>query len=202
MFGDPVSNPKGWEMKKIGEVTNIRRGASPRPMGDPLYFGGTIPWIRISDIHKNGKFLNDTEDHVTEEGAKRSVYLKAGSLIMAMAASIGTPCFLAVAGCIHDGFVVFEKLSPKLDKEFLYYFIIAFKDRFVSLAPEGTQKNLNTALIKAVTLPLPPLSLQQEFAKLVEDIEAEKARQAESRKKLDELFQSLMQRAFTGELVA
>jgi type I restriction enzyme S subunit len=51
-------------------------------------------------------------------------------------------------------------------------------------------------------IPLPPLSLQQEFAKLVEDIEAEKVRQAESRKKLDELFNSLMQRAFTGELVA
>ncbi len=51
-------------------------------------------------------------------------------------------------------------------------------------------------------IPLPPLSLQQEFATLVEDIEAEKARQAESRKKLDEFFNSLMQRTCTGELIA
>lgn len=202
MFGDPARNPKGWEVKRLGEVSKIRRGASPRPMGDLRYFGGAIPWVRITDIHRNGKFLKETEDHVTEEGAKRSVYLKAGSLIMAMAASIGTPCFLAVDGCIHDGFVVFEDLSRYLDKEYLYHFILAFKDRFTSLAPEGTQKNLNTGLIKSVSIPLPPLPLQQEFAKLVKDIEAEKARQAESRKKLDELFQSLMQRAFTGELVA
>ncbi len=150
--------PKGWDVQELGEVTKIRRGASPRPMGNPKYFGGNIPWIRISDIHRNGKFLKRTDDHVTEEGAKKSVYLKSGSLIMAMAASIGTPCFLAVDGCIHDGFVVFEDLSPKLDKEFLYYFIVAFKNQFTNLAPEGTQKNLNTGIIKSVKIPLPPLS--------------------------------------------
>jgi type I restriction enzyme S subunit len=65
-----------------------------------------------------------------------------------------------------------------------------------------TRPRVNLAEIRNLNIPLPSLPLQKEFAKLVENIEAEKVRQAESKKKLDELFQSLMQRAFTGELVA
>ncbi len=60
----------------------------------------------------------------------------------------------------------------------------------------------NIPILSNLILPLPPRPLQQEFARLVEEIEAEKARQAESKNKLDELFNSLMQKAFKGELVA
>jgi len=65
-----------------------------------------------------------------------------------------------------------------------------------------TRPRVNLTEVRNLKIPLPPLPLQQEFAKLVEEVESEKARQAESRKKLEELFNSLMQRAFTGELVA
>ena len=53
------------------------RGASPRPKGDPKYFGGNVPWIMISDItREKGKFLSITKDHVTEEGMKKKQILK------------------------------------------------------------------------------------------------------------------------------
>jgi type I restriction enzyme S subunit len=72
---------------------------------------------------------------------------------------------------------------------------------FRNAAGSAIQNVASVGTLKKIIAPLPPLPLQQEFAKLVEEIEAEKARQAESKKKLDELFNSLLQRAFKGELV-
>lgn len=202
IFGDPATNPKGWEVKKLGEVCKVRRGASPRPMGDPRYFGGNIPWIRIADIHRQGKYLRETKDHVTEEGAKRSVHLKEGSLIMAMAASIGTPCILKVNGCIHDGFVVFEEYEDVLDQEFFFYFIQAFNREFVRLAPQGTQKNLNTAIIKSVPMILPPMELQKEFARAARAVEEDFELHRKCDGRLEDLFSVLMYKVFCGELVS
>ena len=74
---------KGWVWVKLGEVLEVIRGASPRPKGDPKFFGGSIPWIMISDISKEkGKFISKTRDTVTEVGASKSRYLKAGTLIL------------------------------------------------------------------------------------------------------------------------
>jgi type I restriction enzyme, S subunit len=65
--------PIGWTRKRLGDVLTVIRGASPRPKGDPRYFGGTIPWVMISDITKEkGKFLSQTRDHVTQAGAEKS----------------------------------------------------------------------------------------------------------------------------------
>jgi len=61
---------------------------------------------------------------------------------------------------------------------------------------------VKASFFDGLSVPLPPLPLQQEFAARAEEIEAEKARQAESKAKLDDLFNSLMQKAFKGELVA
>ena len=72
---------------------------------------------------------------------------------------------------------------------------------FKNTAGSAIQNVASVGTLKKIKTTLPPLPLQQEFAERVEEIEAEKARQAESKKKLDELFNSLMQRAFKGELV-
>ena len=75
---------------KLGDVVDIIRGASPRPKGDPRYFGGEIPWVMISDVTKvPGKYRTKTRDGVTPEGAKKSRLLKAGTLILP---NIGTVC--------------------------------------------------------------------------------------------------------------
>ncbi|MGL4499113.1 MAG: hypothetical protein ACRC2M_10805, partial [Planktothrix sp.] len=83
MGEDLYELPKGWVWVKLGEVLEVIRGASPRPKGDPRFFGGSIPWIMISDISKEkGKFISKTRDTVTEAGANKSRYLKAGTLIL------------------------------------------------------------------------------------------------------------------------
>ena len=71
------------QMVRLGDYLNVIRGASPRPKGDPRYFGGDIPWISISDITREpGKYLSRTREFVTRAGAEKSRLLPAGTLIL------------------------------------------------------------------------------------------------------------------------
>ena len=111
MFGDPVTNPMGWDKEQLGDLCRIRRGASPRPIDD--FLGGTVPWIKIGDGAKGDSlYLSSTKDFVTKEGAKKSVYLEPGSLIFAnCGVSLGFARILTISGCIHDGWLSFDQLS-------------------------------------------------------------------------------------------
>jgi type I restriction enzyme S subunit len=162
--------PKEWEVVKLGDIANIKRGASPRPKGDPKYFGGDTPWIKISDLskYKKGVYLLATDDTVTEEGRKRSVYVKDGSLIISNSGTIGEPAIVRTGcgGCIHDGLILLTPLI-KVEKLFLYYFFEHKKGEFQIRAQKGTQGNMNTTLWKMVKLPLPPFEEQQKIAEIL-----------------------------------
>src|ERR1041385_5408247 len=104
--------PKNWAWTTVGEVAEVFRGASPRPKGDPRYFGGPIPWIMISDVTRQpGKYLFTTREGVTSAGAELSRLVPAGSLILSNSGTVCVPKILSVEGCIHDGFVSFNGLE-------------------------------------------------------------------------------------------
>ncbi|MBX3326167.1 MAG: restriction endonuclease subunit S [Nitrospira sp.] len=148
----------------------VIRGASPRPKGDPKYFGGCIPWIMISDVtREKGKYLSQTRDHVTEEGAKKSRFLKAGTLILSNSGTVCVPKVLAVDGCIHDGFVAFPEIPEQFDIFYLYYFFEHIRPRVIHVHRQGiTQVNLNTNIVKNIELPAPPRHEQQDIVAEIE----------------------------------
>lgn len=202
MFGDPATNPMGWPKMKIGELARVIRGASPRPKGDPRYFGGKIPWIKISDVHKSGKYLYECDEGVTEEGASRSVLLEPGTLILSNSASVGTPCILKVAGCIHDGFLAFLDLDSAIERDFLYATFLIEKGRLKSLAPAGTQANLNTGIVKTFQIAVPPVDLQRRFVRIADDVAELEEMGKTAGASIDSLWGNLLQRAFSGRLTA
>ena len=155
--------PNGWETKKLGDLCRVKRGASPRPKGDPRYFGGNIPWIKISDVTSSGKVINETKDTVTEEGKLLSVFVKKGTLIMSICASIGKPVFVGKDACIHDGFVAFLDLDKQLLKEYLYYFLLGNPKIVKARARGGTQDNINSEFVRQIEIPVPPLPIQQKI---------------------------------------
>jgi type I restriction enzyme S subunit len=162
--------PAGWERVEIGDEIEVIRGASPRPKGDPRYFGGSIPWIMISDVTKeNGKFISKTRDHVTEEGAEKSRYLKAGTLILSNSATVCVPKILGVDGCIHDGFVAFPNLPKRFDILYLYYFFEFIRPRVIDAHRQGiTQVNLNTTIVKNIQVPIAPPNEQKRIVAEIE----------------------------------
>ena len=155
---------------KLGDVVDVIRGASPRPKGDPRYFGGTIPWVMISDVTREpGKYLSKTREGVTPEGANRSRLLKSGTLILSNSGTVCVPKILAVDGCIHDGFVAFPDLPSTIDKTFLYHYFNFIRPRIIRDNKQGiTQVNLNTTIVKDIAFPLHPIELQQRILAEIE----------------------------------
>ncbi|EKO3490085.1 restriction endonuclease subunit S [Vibrio fluvialis] len=200
MFGDPVTNPKGWEVKPLGKILRIRRGASPRPIKD--YLGGTVPWIKIGDGSKGDQiYLHETKEYVTETGAEKSVYLEAGALIFAnCGVSLGFARILKNPGCIHDGWLAFDNIDSDFNKIFLLKWLNQLTTHFRRIAPDGTQPNLNTGIMKEQMLICPPIELQHKFEVVVHRTDTLLWKAKQSSKSAEEYFYSLSQKAFSGQL--
>jgi type I restriction enzyme S subunit len=202
MFGDPVSNPKGWEKVKMEKLMTILRGGSPRPIDN--FLGGTYPWIKIGDATKGDDiYLNSTREFITKDGLKKTRLLPKGSLIFAnCGVSLGFARILTFEGCIHDGWLAFSNFNEnKLNKIFLLKALNSITQYFRDTAPDGTQPNLNIAIMKNFELIMPPVSLQIKYETTLSLLVAQKAIAQASLAKSEELFNSLLQKAFKGELV-
>lgn len=200
MFGDPITNPKGWNKAKLGDICTISRGGSPRPIDK--FLGGPIPWIKIGDATKGDDiYLYKTKEGIIEEGVKKSRLIKKGGLIFAnCGVSLGFARILKIDGCIHDGWLAFEEFEKHLDKIFFLKSLNYCTEYFRRTAPDGTQPNLNTGIMREYVQILPPMELQQEFTKFIEQVDKLKFEMENSLKELENNFNSLMQRAFKGEL--
>ncbi|MGN8383641.1 restriction endonuclease subunit S [Helicobacter pylori] len=145
---DALTTPSNWQRVRLGDITEIKRGASPRPIENPKWFcaNSNVGWVRISDISKNSRFLYKTAQKLSKKGIEKSRFIKQNSLIMSMCATIGKPIITKIDTCIHDGFVVFE--NPKIDLNYLYYFLCYIEKEWLESGQQGSQVNLNVDLIK------------------------------------------------------
>ncbi|MGL2495936.1 restriction endonuclease subunit S [Helicobacter pylori] len=145
---DALMLPSNWQRVRLGDVAEIKRGASPRPIENPKWFctNSNVGWVRISDISKNSRFLYKTAQKLSKKGIEKSRFIKQNSLIMSMCATIGKPIITKIDTCIHDGFVVFE--NPKIDLNYLYYFLCYIEKEWLESGQQGSQVNLNVDLIK------------------------------------------------------
>jgi len=164
--------PEDWEVKKLKETAFIYRGASPRPIENPKWFdeSSKVGWVRISDVTNSTKYLSITTQRLSEQGMKNSRYVESNNLIMSICATVGRPIITKMNVCIHDGIVVFEK--PKINKEFLYYYLSSIEDQWIKKGQIGSQMNLNTTIIQNYQIPLPPLPEQTTIANALSDIDA------------------------------
>jgi len=198
--------PKGWVWTRVGEIMEVVRGASPRPKGDPRYFGGNIPWIMISDISKEkGKYISKTKDTVTEVGAAKSRYLKAGTLILSNSGTVCVPKILAVNGCIHDGFVAFPEVSDEIEILYFYYFFEYVQPKIIQQNKQGvTQVNLNTNIVRNIDILLPPLAEQHRIVNKIEELFTKLDAGVDALKKikiqLKRYRQAVLKYAFEGKL--
>lgn len=162
--------PKTWSWSTVGQLTEVIRGASPRPKGDPRYFGGDVPWIMIADVTRQpGKYLYKTREGVTEAGAALSRKIAAGELILSNSATVCVPKILKVDGCIHDGFVAFPTLKERVNLDFAYYWFEFVRPTMIQENRQGvTQVNLNTGIVREMHFPLAPLPEQQRIVAEIE----------------------------------
>lgn len=93
--------PEDWEILRIKTLCTISRGASPRPIDDPRYFdeNGEYAWVRISDVTASSRYLEKTEQRLSEVGKNLSVPLNPGELFLSIAGSVGKPIITKIKCC-------------------------------------------------------------------------------------------------------
>ena len=196
MFGDPIENGKGWEVKKLGEICNIGTGATPSRIQENRYYGGNIPWVKTTEVCYQD--IYDTEEKITPlaiEETNCKLYPE-GTLLMAMygqGKTRGQVAKLMVPAATNQACAAIIVNVEKLHIDYLYMFLIIQYDNIRAMAQGGNQANLNMKLVGSISIPLPPLSLQQEFAKRIELIEQQKAQISSTIKDLETLLTSRMQ---------
>jgi len=195
--------PAGWEVKKIKRFCLVKRGASPRPIEDPIYFddNGEYSWVRISDVSASNKYLYKTTQRLSDLGKSKSISLELDEIFLSIAATVGKPIITKIKCCIHDGFVYFVGL--KEFKEYLYY-IFSGGELYKGIGKFGTQLNLNTDTIGDIYLPIPPLPEQHAIAEYLDRETARLDTLIEKKQRLIELLRekraALITRAVTKGL--
>ncbi|RGF55401.1 restriction endonuclease subunit S [Clostridium sp. AF36-4] len=196
MFGDININDKNWNCEPLGELCTIVRGGSPRPIEQ--FLGGDVPWIKIGDATDGDNiYLNSTKEHIIQEGVKKSRLVKPGSLIFAnCGVSLGFARIITFEGCIHDGWLAMEDIDERLDRVFLLQALNQMTEYFRTIAPAGTQPNLNTAIMKAYMQVIPPIELQRDYIRFVHQVDKSKVAVQKALDETQTLFDSLMQEYF------
>ena len=161
--------PKGWEWSPLGKLSNVVRGGSPRPAGDPRYFGGDIPWITVGPITADKTpYLRAVPQTVTAAGKERSRFVEPGTLLLTNSgATLGVPKITLIGGCINDGVAALLDVPESL-KLYLLYFLQTQTERLRGVNQGAAQPNLNTTIIKDISVPLAP---NDEQRRIVAEIE-------------------------------
>lgn len=200
MFGDPVSNPKGWTLKKFSDVGSLERGASKhRPRNAPELLGGAYPLVQTGEIANCDGYVRINKASYSEFGLRQSKLWPKGTLCITIAANIAKTGILTFDACFPDSVVGFKSEKPET-VEFVRVWLSFLQKALEAAAPESAQKNINLAILRNLSIPLPPISLQKKFAQRISATETLRHSHRTSLAELNALFAALQHRAFSGEL--
>ena len=181
-----------WKQVKIGDVCVVERGGSPRPIDKFITDKDNgINWIKIGDT-TDSMYITRTAQKIIPEGVKKSRYVQPGDFLLSNSMSFGRPYILAIDGCIHDGWLVLRDKNNSFDKHFLYYCLsapITYR-KFKSMAVGGVVNNLNSEMVRGVSIPLPPLDEQRRIAATLDKVTDLISKRRQQLDKLDELVKA------------
>ncbi len=202
MFGDPVNNPKEWNKVNIGSKFEIKTGSTPSRKENTYWENGTIPWVKTTELKE--VIINETEEYITQDGYDNSSVnlLPKETLLIAMYGQGKTRGMTGKLGIEATTNQACAAILPNSEEnmDFLWYQLKLSYEDLRSLGRGGSQPNLNTNLIKSYELIFPPMKLQNQFVNFVNQVDKLKSQMETSLKELEDNFNSLMQKAFKGEL--
>lgn len=192
------SVPDSWIDGKLGDFADIKRGGSPRPIQKYLSDSG-LRWLKISDVTSlQTPFVIDIKDHIIEDGLKKTVFLKEGSLILSNSATPGIPKILDVDSCIHDGWLYFPK--SKFSREYLYLYFKYIRQHLVNLSNGSVFNNLKTDILKNYPTILPDKETLHCFDAIVYPMFLEMQNRTRESHKLAAMRDALLPKLMSGEL--
>ncbi|MGP4986565.1 restriction endonuclease subunit S [Pseudoalteromonas nigrifaciens] len=213
MFGDPISNPKGWEVKKLKEISSkISSGNTPKG-GSKNYVDEGITFMRSQNVWKNKLLLDDVVyiDEKTHESMSKSS-LKRKDILMTKTGRINTEnsslgraaLYLGEDGKANlNGHVYFIRLVENILHEFVVFILttIEYRDYIRSVCVGGIDKRqLNRNHLEEFPIIYPPKKMQEQFVKKVNVARNMLEKAKSGLKESEQMFNGLSQKAFSGEL--
>ncbi|PBH55551.1 restriction endonuclease subunit S [Clostridioides difficile] len=213
MFGNPVNNPRGWEVKRLNDIsTEILSGTTPKG-GSQVYIEKGIIFLRSQNVWKNKLVLDDVAyiDEETHNSMKKSS-LKNRDILITKTGRINTEnsslgraaMFLGEDDSANiNGHVYLIRLKKNIINEFVLFILTidVYREYIRSVCVGGIDKRqINKEHLEEFPIILPPVELQNEFVGFIKEVDKLKLKIEDSLKQLEDNFNSLMQKAFKGEL--
>lgn len=204
VVGDKL--PSGWSRKNIGDICKVVRGGSPRPAGDPKFYNGKIPFLKVADLTKDdGIYLSTYEYTIKEAGLQKTRQIKPDTLLLTNSgATLGVPKICTIDATMNDGVAAFLDLD-KRSNLYLYFFWKSKTRELRTINQGAAQPNLNTEIIRNYELPYCSFEEQAQVVKKIQlalkdviEIETEFENKLNS---IRHLKQSVLKSAFEGKLI-
>ena len=190
--------PAGWKEGKLGEFVEIKRGGSPRPIQNFMADEG-LRWLKISDVTSlSAPFVLKIAEHIKEEGLSKTVFLKAGSLVLSNSATPGIPKIIDLDTCIHDGWLYFPK--SQLSNEYLYLLFKEIRPKLVSLGNGSIFTNLKTDILKNFKVCLPPSDILNQFQSIAHPMFEKMLCTQREIKQIETIRDTLLSKLMNGEI--
>lgn len=189
-----------WEELRIGQLAEIIRGSSPRPISDPKWFDNKseIGWLRISDVTKQNGRITNLEQRISVDGQNKTRVLHNEHLLLSIAATVGKPVINYVKTGVHDGFLIF--LNPLFDIEYMFQWLDAFRPKWKKYGQPGSQVNLNSELVRSQKIVIPDTVEQKRIAELFSKLDRQIELEEQKLEKLEEQKKGYMQKIFSQEV--
>jgi len=160
-----------WEQRKLGDLAEIVRGASPRPISDPKWFdnNSNVGWLRIADVTAQDGRIRYLEQKISELGQEKTRVIKTPHLLLSIAATVGKPVINYVPTGVHDGFLIF--LNPKSNILYTFWWLEMFREKWNKYGQPGSQVNLNSDLVKNQVINIPNEKEQEKISSFLEALD-------------------------------
>ena len=197
-----LSPKEDWEVKKLGEMVSLAKSGGTPLSSNAKYYDGEIPFLSISDMTEQGKYLTRTSKSVSQEGIDNSAswVVPINSIIYSMYASVGFVSINKIEMATSQA-VINLIFKPEYDLNYMYYFLTSIQIEVLQFVGEGTQKNLNAQTVKNLDIRIPKsLKTQQEIAEILSSMDLEIESLENRLQKARQLKQGMMQDLLTGKV--
>ena len=194
--------PKAWDALKISEIATYRRGSFPQPYGLDKWYDDENghPFVQVYDVGDNMKLKDDTKRRISDEAAAKSVFVKKGTLILAIQGSIGRIAITHYDTYIDRTLLIFQSFLLPTDVEFFMYMVFRLFDFEKQKAHGSTIKTITKEQLSDFVIAFPPLPEQKYIASILSSVDEKIETLITKKTEYQTLKKGLMAELLTGQI--
>ncbi|WP_372585755.1 restriction endonuclease subunit S [Enterococcus faecalis] len=187
-----------WELCKLGQVANYRRGSFPQPYGNKEWYDGenSMPFVQVVDVGDNLRLVEDTKQKISELAQPKSVFVKEGKVVVTLQGSIGRVAITQYPAYVDRTLLIFESYKAEMDEYYFAYVIQQLFEYEKTRAPGGTIKTVTKEALSDFTISFPSIEEQKKLGKFFEQLDDTITLHQNKLEQLKELKKSYLQNMF------